>query len=116
MNRAASHYRDREIARFERSRSAVTQTWHTWLKSSGRSGRDHEKNGDDPVCFWEAIAQSLDHFAAEGAIYRRPVDGHGPLVAVAGGLPNWMDGIADTGCIATHGSAVAIADRNGNLY
>ena len=27
-----------------------------------------------------------------------------------------MDGIADTGCIATHGSAVAIADRNGNLY
>jgi hypothetical protein len=28
----------------------------------------------------------------------------------------WMDGIADTGCIATHGLAVAIADRNGNLY
>ena len=57
-----------------------------------------------------------EHFAAEGAIYRRPVDGHGPLVAVAGGLPKWIDGIADTGCIATHGSAVAIADRNGNLY
>ena len=62
------------------------------------------------------MSASLDHFAAEGAIYRRPVDGHGPLVAVAGGLPKWIDGIADTGCIATHGSAVAIADRNGNLY
>jgi len=34
----------------------------------------------------------------------------------AGGLPKWIDGIADTGCIATHGSAVAIADRTGNLF
>jgi hypothetical protein len=67
--------------------------------------------GDDVL-----VSASLDHFAAQGAIYRRPVEGHGPLVAVAGGLPTWIDGIADTGCIATHGSAVAIADRNGNLY
>ena len=62
------------------------------------------------------MSASLDHFAAQGAIYRRRVDEHGPLVAIAGGLPNWIDGIADTGCIATYGSAVAIADRNGNLY
>jgi len=62
------------------------------------------------------VSASLDHFAAQGAIYRRPVDGHGPLVAVAGGLPKWIDGIADTGCIAAHASAVAIADRNGNIY
>src|SRR5882762_478286 len=67
--------------------------------------------GDDVL-----VSASLDHFALQGAIYRRPIDGHGPLVAVAGGLPQWIDGIADTGCIATHGSAVAIADRNGNLY
>ena len=67
--------------------------------------------GDDVL-----VSASLDHFAAQGAIYRRPVDGHGPLVAVAGGLPKWIGGIADTGCIATHGAAVAIADRNGNLY
>jgi hypothetical protein len=51
-----------------------------------------------------------------GAIYRRRVDGDGPLVAVAGGLPAWIDGIADTRCIATHGSAAALADRKGNLY
>ncbi len=67
--------------------------------------------GDDVL-----VSASLDHFAAQGAIYRRPVDGHGPLVAVAGGLPRWIDGIADTGCIAAYGAAVAIADRNGNLY
>ena len=67
--------------------------------------------GDDVL-----VSASLDHFAAQGAIYRRPVDGHGPLVAVAGGLPRWIDGIADTGCIAASGAAVAIADRNGNLY
>jgi acetyl esterase/lipase len=62
------------------------------------------------------VSASVDHFATQGAIYRRPVDGHGPLVAIAGGLPTWIDGIADTGCIATHGSAVALADWKGNLY
>jgi hypothetical protein len=67
--------------------------------------------GDDVL-----VSASSDHFAAQSAIYRRPVDGHGPLLAIAGGLPKWIDGIADTGCIATHGSAVAIADRTGNLF
>jgi len=67
--------------------------------------------GDDVL-----VSASVDHFAAQGAIYRRPVDGPGPLVTIAGGLPKWIGGIADTGCIATHGAAVAIADRNGNLY
>jgi len=66
--------------------------------------------GDDVL-----VSASLDPFAEQGAIYRRRVDGHGPLVAIAGGLPAWIDGIADTGCIATHGSAVALADRKGNL-
>lgn len=67
--------------------------------------------GDDVL-----VAASSDHFAAEGAIYRRPVDGHGPLRAIAGGLPTRIDGIADTGCIAAHGSSAALADRGGNLY
>ena len=51
--------------------------------------------GDDVL-----VSASVDHFAAQGAIYRRRVDGHGPLVAIAGGLPTWIEGIADTGCIA----------------
>lgn len=62
------------------------------------------------------VSASVDHFAAQGAIYRRRVDGHGPLVAIAGGLPAWIEGIADTGCIATDGPAVAVADKSGNLY
>jgi photosystem II stability/assembly factor-like uncharacterized protein len=67
--------------------------------------------GDDVL-----VSASVDHFATQGAIYRRPVDGHGPLMAIASGLPKWIEGSADTGCIATNGSTVAIADRNGNLY
>ena len=62
--------------------------------------------GDDVL-----VSAAVDPFAPQGAIYRRGVDEHGPLVTVAGGLPAWLDGIADTGCIATHGSAVAVADR-----
>jgi hypothetical protein len=67
--------------------------------------------GDDVL-----VSASLDPFAEQGAVYRRRVDGQGPLVAIAGGLPAWTDGKVDTGCIATHGSAVALADRKGNLY
>jgi photosystem II stability/assembly factor-like uncharacterized protein len=67
--------------------------------------------GDDVL-----VSASVDHFSAQGAIYRRPIDGHGPLVAIAGGLPAWIDGIADTGCIAAQGSEVAVADKRGNLY
>ena len=62
------------------------------------------------------VAAATDHFAAEGAIYRRGVDGGGALVAVGGGLPRWIAGIADTGCIASAGSTVAVADRKGNLH
>ena len=67
--------------------------------------------GDDVL-----VSASVDHFATQAAIYRRRVDSDDPLVAIAGGLPTWIDGIADTGCIAAHGSAAALADRKGNLY
>ena len=62
------------------------------------------------------VSASADHFAAQGAVYRRRVDGRDALVAGGGGLPAWTDGIVDTGCIATGGSTVALADRKGNLY
>ena len=67
--------------------------------------------GDDVL-----VAASTDHFATEGAVYRRPIGARRPFMPVAGGLPRWIDGIADTRCIATHGSAAALADRKGNLY
>jgi hypothetical protein len=31
-------------------------------------------------------------------------------------MPAWIEGIADTGCIAANGSSIAVADRAGNLY
>jgi hypothetical protein len=67
--------------------------------------------GDDML-----VAAATDHFAAQGAIYRRTVDSDGPLLPVDGNFPQRIDGITDTGNIATRGSAVAVADRGGNLY
>jgi hypothetical protein len=37
-------------------------------------------------------------------------------MAVEDGLPTWIEGIADTGCIATNGSTIVVVDRAGNLY
>jgi len=68
-------------------------------------------SGDDIL-----VSASTDHFAAQGRIYRRPIGPDGKIVAVEGGLPAWIDGIADTGCIATNGSMVVVVDRDGNLY
>ena len=62
------------------------------------------------------VAASTDHFATQGAIYRRGTDTRGPFVPVGRGLPRWIEGIADTRCIATRASAAAVADRAGNLY
>ena len=67
--------------------------------------------GDDVL-----VSASAHHFAAHGAVYRRQVDGNGSLVTIGGGLPAWTEGIVDTGCMATRGSEVAIADAKGNLY
>jgi hypothetical protein len=62
------------------------------------------------------VAASADHFARDGAVYRRPIDEEAPLTPVRGGLPTWIDGIADTGCIATRAAALAVADKASNLY
>jgi hypothetical protein len=62
------------------------------------------------------VAASEGHFAAHGGIYRRSLDASGPLLPIGGGLPQWLDGIVDTACIATRGSTLALADGGGNLY
>jgi hypothetical protein len=67
--------------------------------------------GDDIL-----VAASTDHFAKHGAVYRRHIDDDGPLMPLGSGLPTWLDGIADTRCIATGASANALVDRAGNLY
>ena len=67
--------------------------------------------GDDVL-----VSAADDPFAPRGAVYRRRVDEPGPLALVGNGLPAWIDGIADTRCIAARERAVAIGDRGGNLY
>jgi hypothetical protein len=62
------------------------------------------------------VAASTDPFATQGAVYRRPIDSNGPLQPLGGGMPKWIDGIADTNCIATRDSMVAVIDRSGRLY
>ncbi len=68
-------------------------------------------SGDDIL-----VSASTDHFATQGRIYRRPVRPDGDTVAVENGLPTWINGIADTGCIATNGSTIVVVDRAGTLY
>jgi hypothetical protein len=68
-------------------------------------------SGDDIL-----VSASTDPFAAQGRIYRRPIRPDGDIVAVEDGLPTWISGKADTGCIATNGSTIVVVDRAGNLY
>jgi hypothetical protein len=68
-------------------------------------------SGDDIL-----VSASTDHFATQGRIYRRPIRPDGNIVAVEDGLPAWINGIADTGCIATKGSTIVVVDRAGSLY
>jgi photosystem II stability/assembly factor-like uncharacterized protein len=62
------------------------------------------------------VAASTDHFAAEGAVYRRPIDEDGPLRLAGDAIPHRIAGIVDTGCIATRDETVAIIDRSGRIY
>ena len=62
------------------------------------------------------VSASVDPFAAQGAVYRRPIDSNGPLQLLGGGMPQWTDGKADTDCIATRDSMAAVIDRSGRLY
>jgi hypothetical protein len=68
-------------------------------------------SGDDVL-----FSAAKDPFAAEGRIYRRPLRPNGIMAAVEGGMPEWTEGIVDTGCIAANGSSIVVADRAGNLY
>jgi photosystem II stability/assembly factor-like uncharacterized protein len=62
------------------------------------------------------VSASTDPFAPQGAVYRRPIDDNAPLQLLGGGMPKWTDGRADTNCIATRDSMVAVIDGSGGLY
>jgi BNR/Asp-box repeat len=67
--------------------------------------------GDDML-----VSASEGPFAARGAIYRRAIGGSGTLRPVGGGLPEWIEGRVDTGCMAAQASAVAVVDGGGRVY
>jgi hypothetical protein len=92
-------------------------------RDGGQTWRTEQDGLHAPYCSAVAIvgddifvAASADHFARQGAIYRRPIDRDGPMTPVGGGLPRWIEGISDTGNIAVRGRVVAVADRAGNLF
>jgi hypothetical protein len=62
------------------------------------------------------VSASIDPFDLQGAVYRRPIDGDGPLQRLGAGLPEWLSGRVDTGCIAARDAAVALIDGSGSLY
>jgi hypothetical protein len=62
------------------------------------------------------VAASDGHFAAQGAVYRRAIESDDPQQPLGGGMPAWIEGIADTNCIATRDSTIAVIDAAGQLY
>jgi photosystem II stability/assembly factor-like uncharacterized protein len=62
------------------------------------------------------VSAATDPFAEQGAVYRRPIEGVGPLQRVSGGLPRWLSGGVDTDCIAARGPMLAVIDGSGALY
>ncbi len=89
----------------------------TWVIERGGLPEAHQHGsalafaGDDVL-----FAASESPFAKTGALYRRRLDGDGPLSLVGGGLPEVLDGLVDTRCIASRGQSVAFASAGGNVY
>jgi hypothetical protein len=62
------------------------------------------------------VSASVDPFAPQGAVYRRPIDSDVPLMRLGGGMPQWTEGKVDTDCIAVRDSTIALIDMAGRLY
>jgi hypothetical protein len=66
--------------------------------------------GDDVL-----VTGSEGPFSTRAAVYRASVDG-GPVEQVTGGLPEFLAGNIDTGCIGSDGSSVALVDGDGDVW
>lgn len=66
--------------------------------------------GDDVL-----VSASDGPFTTRSALYRAPVAG-GAARKVVGGLPEWLSGNVDTGCLAANAKQVALADGAGNVW
>jgi hypothetical protein len=61
------------------------------------------------------VSVSDGPFTKRGAVYRRSLDG-GDAERCTRGLPEWLAGNVDTGCLDAHAERAAFADSDGNLY
>jgi hypothetical protein len=62
------------------------------------------------------VSASTGPFAEEAAVYRRAIDGDGPLERCTDGLPDWQPHNIDTACLDTDGSHVAFGGADGVVY
>jgi hypothetical protein len=62
------------------------------------------------------VSVSDGPFASHGTVLRRAVDARGSLRPVGSGLPDRLEGVVDTGCIAAKGTELAVVDRGGNVH
>ena len=62
------------------------------------------------------VTASTGPFTEQGAVYRRPLDGDGPFVKCANGLPEWFGDNVDTFQLAALGSAVALGTYDGSVF
>lgn len=65
----------------------------------------------------DVLVSACEHpFSDKGAVYRKRIDGPGPLEPMACGFPHWTEGVVDTACISTSGQNAAIVDRAGHVH
>jgi hypothetical protein len=62
------------------------------------------------------VSASNGPFTEEAAVYRRAIDGDGPLERCTEGLPEWQPQNVDTACLDTDGSRVAFGGADGIVY
>jgi hypothetical protein len=62
------------------------------------------------------VSASTGPFADQAALYRRAIDGDGPLERCTDGLPEWQPHNIDTACIDTDGTRVAFGGADGVVY
>jgi hypothetical protein len=62
------------------------------------------------------VSASTGPFTEEAAVYRRAIDGEGPLERCTDGLPDWQRHNVDTACLATDGTRVVFGGADGVVY
>ena len=62
------------------------------------------------------VSASTGPFAEEAAVYRRAIDGDGPLERCTDGLPDWQPNNIDTACLDADGSRVVFGGADGVVY